>query len=130
MRRFEVRAAYGLGVMLPVLETIRRGTNFSTIAFYVDDYLAGGLLLWAAIAVTRNRSYGRGLLIGAWGVICGGLYYSIFGQIENFGPVDVSGYSKWLVVTVKAGLGIGAMAAWIRSIQFVARGGTPLAESD
>ncbi|MCB9857581.1 MAG: hypothetical protein H6818_18010 [Phycisphaerales bacterium] len=120
MKRFETQAAYVLGAALPVLETARRGTDFSTIFFYVDDYLAGGLLLWAAIAVTRKHRYGPALLVGAWGVICGGMYYSFFGQIEGFGPTDVSGYSKWTVVTIKGLIGCVALAAWVLSMRRMA----------
>ena len=51
--RIEVAAAYALGVLLPVLEALRRKTDFSTIAGYVDDFIAGALLLYAASAVSR-----------------------------------------------------------------------------
>src|SRR4029453_10686409 len=50
--RNEVTAAYAMGIMLPLLETLRRRTNFETISGYVDDYIAGALLLYAAYAVT------------------------------------------------------------------------------
>ncbi len=130
MRRFDVTAAYVLGVLLPVLETMRRGTDFSTIAFYVDDYIAGGLLLWAAIAVRRHRPYGQSLLIGAWGVVCGGLYFSFFGQIEGQGPVDVSGLSKWTIVAIKGVIGAVAVCAWIRSMLVPANNSRKSLETD
>ena len=81
--RFEVAAAYVMGVGLPLLETLRRKTNFSTIAGYVDDYIAGGLLLYAAWRVTSGHPRGPVLLVAAWAILCGGLYGSFFGQIES-----------------------------------------------
>jgi hypothetical protein len=44
--RFEVTAAFAMGVMLPVLETARRGISHWTVNFTTmfEDYLAGALL--------------------------------------------------------------------------------------
>ncbi len=53
--RFQLAAAYVMGVALPVLEVLRRRTNFETISGYVDDFIAGGLLLYAARAVSRRN---------------------------------------------------------------------------
>jgi hypothetical protein len=36
---FEVRAAYLLGIMLPVLETARRRSNFDDLPGYIDDFI-------------------------------------------------------------------------------------------
>jgi hypothetical protein len=68
-RRFEVVAAYCLGVALPILEVCRRRTNFSDIPGYIDDFIIGALLLFAARAVVRQRPYGRALLIAALGIL-------------------------------------------------------------
>ncbi|MCX5739779.1 MAG: hypothetical protein NTZ61_15035 [Proteobacteria bacterium] len=46
--RFEVAAAWGMGVALPLLDVLRRKTNVHPIASYVDDLIAGALLLVAA----------------------------------------------------------------------------------
>ena len=51
--RFEVGAAYAMGLGLPLLEALRRETNFENFHGYVDDFIAGALLLYAAHAVTR-----------------------------------------------------------------------------
>ncbi len=51
--RFEIGAAYAMGVGLPLLEAMRRKTNFEHFHSYVDDFIAGALLLYAAQAVTR-----------------------------------------------------------------------------
>lgn len=118
MSGFEVRAAWVMGIALPLLETMRRGTDTRTIAFYVDDYIAGGLLLWAAWLVSRGRPNGRGWLVAAWGILCGGLYGSFFGQIESTQP-DVSGHSNALVIAVKGVLYAVSIVGLVLSVRNV-----------
>lgn len=113
---FEVRAAWVMGVALPLLETLRRRTDFSTLAFYVDDYIAGGLLLWAAWSVSRGRPNGRAWLVAAWGVLSGGLYGSFFGQLAHVGP-DVSGHSNAFVAAVKGVLYAVSIAGLVLSVR-------------
>ena len=67
--RFEIAAAYCLGVALPVFEVCRRRTNFSDIPGYIDDFIIGGLLLFAARSAERGRPHGRALLVAAWGIL-------------------------------------------------------------
>jgi hypothetical protein len=107
-----------VGVLLPLAETARRRTDFSNLPAYVDDFLAGGLLLAGAWAVTRGRSYGRGLLTGAWGVLCGGAYYSFFGQLARIDAPDPSGLPAPAVLAVKGVLwavALGGLACAIRA---------------
>ena len=117
MARFEVSSAYVMGVLLPVGETVRRRTNFENIPAYIDDFIIGGLLLWAAHAASRERPYGRYLLCAAWGVLCGGLWGSFFGQVLSESPTDVSGLPNAAVVVVKAGLYAIALYSLFRSIK-------------
>jgi hypothetical protein len=98
---FEVTAAYALGLGLPLIEAARRRTDFSDLPAYVDDFIAGALLLVAARAVTRGRPYGRALLAAAWGVLCGGGWYSIFGQLASTTAYDISGLPNGVVVAIK-----------------------------
>jgi hypothetical protein len=101
MKTLEVRMGYVLGIALPVLETLRRRANFNPLAMYVDDYIAGVLLLIAALGVTLGRNWGLPALIGAWGIVVGGMYSSFFAQVHNPATHDISGLSNWIVVTVK-----------------------------
>lgn len=117
MARFEVRAAWILGAALPLLETARRRTHFHPVAAYLDDFIAGGLLLWAAYAVRRRSRYGGRLLTAAWGVVGGGLYYSFFGQIERWGEPDVSGVGNGYVIAVKGVLFAVALVALFLSVR-------------
>jgi hypothetical protein len=99
--RFEHAAAYGMGVVLPLLEALRRKTNFETIAGYADDFIAGALLLWAASAVSRGKRSGPVLLVLAWATLSGGLYGSFFGQLERIAETDVGGLPGATVVAIK-----------------------------
>jgi hypothetical protein len=99
--RFEIAAAYCVGIALPVLEVCRRRTNFSDIPGYIDDFIIGGLLFFAAWSAERARSHGRALLIAAWGILCGGLWASLFGQLHNTSPHDISGLPNLVVVALK-----------------------------
>jgi hypothetical protein len=116
MPRFEVAAAYVLGVLLPVLETLRRRTNFENFESYADDFIAGGLLLFAAISVSRRRVHGGALLAGAWGVVCGGFYGSFFGQLRSTAPSDVSGLPNAAVVVIKAAIFAVGIVAFVLSV--------------
>jgi hypothetical protein len=115
--KFEVSAAYAMGVALPVLEAIRRGSNFSNIPAYIDDFIAGIFLLTAAIAVSRQKAHGPALLVAAWGVLAGGLYGSFFGQVQNVSNADISGLPNPAVVLVKGCLFLLAVVALVFSIR-------------
>lgn len=116
MPRFEVAAAYALGALLPILEVSRRRTNFGNLEGYVDDFIAGGVLLFAAISVSRRRAYGPNLLAGAWGILCGGFYYSFFAQLRATAASDISGLPNGTVVVIKGIIFAIAIVAFVRSI--------------
>jgi len=118
--RFELVAAYAMGVALPLLEVLRRRTNFETISGYVDDFIAGGLLLYAARAVSREEPRGPVLLVAAWAVLCGGLYGSFFYQLESSAAHDVSGLANTTVVLVKGVLYAVALASLVLSVRAAA----------
>lgn len=121
--RFAVVSAYLLGVALPVLETVRRGIprldGSETIAFLVDDWIVGALLLWAAISATRGVASAPVRLVMAWGVLVGGAYGSFFGQLESGAATDVSGASNVLVAGVKGALFLVSILALIASMRAV-----------
>ena len=82
--RFEVAAAFALGALLPVLETVRRGithwaVNFTTM---FEDYVGGALLLTGAWAAYRRKSWGAVILLLAWGSIIGLMTSSFVAQLE------------------------------------------------
>lgn len=115
--RFELAAAYAMGIALPALEALRRRSNFETIAGYVDDFIAGGLLLLAARAVSRGREGGPALLVAAWAILCGGLYNSFFFQLAAVAEPDISGLAGTTVVSVKGLLFAVAIVCLVRSVR-------------
>jgi len=115
--RFEVVAAYALGVLLPLAEVMRRGRNVESITAYADDFIVGALLLVAAWSVSQRKAWGNGLLAGAWGVLCGGLYYSFFGQLERGGNADPSGLPNNILVAIKGVIYIIALTALVRAVR-------------
>ena len=119
--RFEVIAAYGVGLLLPVAEVARRRTDFSNVPAYVDDFLIGGLLLLAAWATSRRHPAGNALLTVAWAAFCGGMYYSFFGQLAQGAGTDISGFSNYFVVGVKGILFAIGIVSVILAMQAVIR---------
>ena len=113
---FEVQAAWAMGFALPLLEAARRRTDFSNLPAYVDDFIVGALLLLAARAASRGRPRSRAMLAGAWGILCGGLWGSVFGQLAMEGPTDVSGLSHGVVVAIKLAISAVAVAALVRCV--------------
>jgi biotin transporter BioY len=101
--RFEVIAAFVIGVMLPVLETGRRGistwaVNFTTM---FEDYLAGALLLVAGWAAYRSKSWGAVFLVLAWAYFAGLMTSSFVGQLEETLRQTASEPGNSLVLVVK-----------------------------
>ncbi len=122
LHRFEVNAAWVMGVALPLLETLRRRTDFSNIPAYADDFVAGGLLLWAAASVRRGRPDGRARMVAAWGILTGGGYYSFFGQVADLSAVDVSGLPGEWVAVIKAFMFVISLMSLILSVRAVGTG--------
>ncbi len=111
--RFEVAAAYAMGIGLPLLEAFRRKTNFENFHSYVDDFIAGALLLYAAHAVTRGKRSGPVLLVVAWAILCGGLYGSFFWQLASTEIHDVGGLANMTVVIIKGVLYVVALTGLV-----------------
>ena len=119
--RFEVVAAYVMGISLPALEIVRRRTNFENVSTYVDDIIVGALLLYAARAVTKSKANSSMLLVAAWAILVGGCYGSFFGQLNNTASLDVSGFSNSSVVIVKGVVFLTSIVALLMSIRSAAR---------
>ncbi|MGH9904027.1 MAG: hypothetical protein ACRD8U_00420 [Pyrinomonadaceae bacterium] len=101
--RFEVTAALAIGILLPVLETCRRGLsewslNFTTM---FEDYLAGTLLLIGGWAAYRDRPWGRLFLVLAWAWFAGIMSGSLSDQLEGTIRSTVAEPNNLLVVLIK-----------------------------
>jgi hypothetical protein len=114
---FEVASAYVMGVLLRVLEAARRRTNFDDISGYIDDFIIGALLLWRARSVSRGYAYGRPLLTAAWGILCGGLWSTFFGQVRSMKANDISGLGNSVVASIKGALYLVALPALYLSLR-------------
>jgi hypothetical protein len=83
--RFPLCAALVVGVLLPALETLRRGPGHWLIetTTMLEDYVAGALLIVAAITVLRRSRHGPVLLVLAWGYVTGLMSSSFWDQLET-----------------------------------------------
>ena len=94
--------AVALGVITPLLETVRRWHTWQEDpASFFDDYLIGGMLLYGAWRVTKDAISGQKFLVAGWGVALGMVYLSFFGQLRMLregvpDPAPVS--SEWVAV--------------------------------
>jgi hypothetical protein len=94
------------GILVPGVEVVRRFHQLldpKVLPFWMDDFLLGGFLLYGAWRTRHDVARGMPALTAAWGFACGMGYSSFFGQLMTLqaSPVDVSGVSGALAVTVK-----------------------------
>ena len=101
--RFEVIAAFVMGILLPVSETARRGISYWAVDFTTmfEDYLAGALLLVGGWATYRLRVWGSIFLVLAWAWLAGLLSSSFWGQLEETLRHTASEPNNLLVLVVK-----------------------------
>jgi len=121
--RFEVAAAFAIGVLLPLLETCRRGINHWTVDFTTmfEDYVAGALLLIAGWASYRKRSWGTLFLILAWAYVTGMMGGSFWYQLEDTLRQNASEPNNLLVVAIKFLLWAICVVSLILSFQTASR---------
>lgn len=101
--RFEIVAAFVIGVLLPLLETARRGISHWTINFTTmfEDYVGGALLLVGGWAAYRSKKWGAVFLVLAWASFFGLMTSSFVSQLEETLRQTVSEPNNMLVVVVK-----------------------------
>jgi hypothetical protein len=101
--RFEVISAFVIGILLPLLETYRRGIGHWSVSFTTmfEDYLAGTLLLIGGWASYRARPWGRLFLILAWAYVTGMMGGSFWGQLELTLRDVITEPDNLLVVIIK-----------------------------
>ena len=111
--RFDGKAALALGILLPMLETCRRGlgtwrTEFTTM---FEDYLAGALLLAGAWAAYRGRKSAAAILLLAWAWVTGMMTNSFVDQLEvTIRGVDLEPYNTVVLVVKFVLLALSASA--------------------
>jgi len=102
---FSRRAAWTLGVLLPLAETIRRwGTWLHDPPAYFDDVSIGAFLLFAAWLSGRRPADGQRYLAAAWAYACGMGYMSFFGHLAHLDQPDPAPISPRAVAAI---IGVG-----------------------
>jgi hypothetical protein len=101
--RFEVVAAIAVGILLPVLETIRRGIGHWSVDFTTmfEDCVGGALLLMGAWASHRAKPWGCVFLVLAWAYLTGLMSSSFWSQLEQTLRGSADEPNNFLVVVVK-----------------------------
>ena len=108
---FSRHLAVAFGVLLPVVETIRRWHQLGDIRMWpawLDDFILAAALLYGAWRTARNVETGRPWLAAAWGITCGMAYNSFFGQLARLEEPDPSSVPAVWVVGIK---GVGFLLA-------------------
>jgi hypothetical protein len=108
---FSRRLALVFGVLLPIVETIRRWQQLGDIRSWpawLDDFVLSACLLYGAWRVARNSEAGRPWLAAAWGITCGMAYTSFFGQLIRIDEPDPGPLPTAWVVGIK---GVGFLLA-------------------
>jgi hypothetical protein len=122
--RFEVTAAFAIGILLPALETMRRGAGEWTVDFTTmfEDYVAGALLLAAAWGVQRQRHWGPLFLVVAWSYVTGMMSSSFWYQLEETVRGTVT--EPPIVLVIKIALWATCVLALVSSFRQARRGAT------
>ena len=119
--RFEVVAAVAIGLLLPILETARRGIGHWAIetTTMLEDYLGGGVLLLAAYCASRHTSFAGRLLLAAWAGVSWMMTLSLIDQVEvTLRATDLEPHNG-VVLVVKLALWATCVTALVRSFRSV-----------
>jgi hypothetical protein len=121
MLRFSRTLAVVGGVVLPVVETIRRWNQLGDIRMapaWLDDYFIAAFLLYGVWRTRANAADGCGVLAAAWAFACGMGYSAFFSQLVVIDRPDPSGVSPVAIVAAKGvalALGLVALIVTLRS---------------
>ena len=122
---FSRRLAVIFGVLAPFGETIRRWDTWREWPpSFLDDYLMGALLLYAAFVSYREPRRGQRYLAAAWGFAIGLGYASFFGHLHELLTVGLNAPDPapiphlWVTVIIGVGwlLCILALASTLKRL--------------
>ena len=98
------KSAFVLGIFLPALETVRRFhqmADWHYLFAWLDDYLLGAFLIFAAWQANKNIVTGQKYLTAAWGGATAGLFLSFAGQLDHLAKPDPAPVSSLSVAVIK-----------------------------
>lgn len=87
------------------------------VAFWMDDVLAGALLLVGAWAMRDPKPRACALFAGGWGVATGMLYGSFFGKVFDPAHANPGNFRLDVLVTLIGVAFFSALACFILSIK-------------
>lgn len=107
--RFSRSSALFVGIMLPAVETWRRWNMLADWSSWLDDYIAGALLLFAWYAGRSHPARSSPYLMAAWGFFLGTAYMAFVVQLKSPFFSDPSGIARpYLLAFKSAGLLLAA----------------------
>ena len=97
-----------MGIFLPLAETVRRINQLHDLREFLswfDDYILGGILLWAAFRALKKKNNSVAYLIAAWGIATGALLLSFMGQLRYYdSPTGDPGIFSTTFVAIAKGI--------------------------
>jgi hypothetical protein len=117
--RINLWAAIGLGILLPTLETIRRGFDHWSVSFTTmfEDYAAGACLLVAAAGSLLRASWAAAWMVIIWSGTMFMLLISTVSQVErNYWHADLEPRSD-IVLAIKLALFAISVVALVQSVR-------------
>ncbi len=101
--RFNIVAAILLGILIPTLETMRRGLGYWSVNFTTmfEDYLAGAALLVCALGALRGARWAPLSLLVVWSGVASMMLLSTVSQIERHFWSDVPEPRSGIVLVAK-----------------------------
>ena len=103
-------------LMLMAGEAYRSWGVGRPIAFWMDDMLAGAMMISAAILVRRPTRATRSFFSASWGVAVGMLYGSFFGKLFDPASSNPGNFSLGLLTGLIGFAFVAAIAGLIASI--------------
>ena len=117
--RFDVIAAIILGILIPTLETVRRGIGYWSVSFTTmfEDYLAGIALIVCALGALRGARWAPLSLLIVWSGVASMMLLSTVSQIERHFWGDVLEPRSGIVLCAKLLLLLVCVVALSQSVR-------------
>ncbi|WP_283134995.1 hypothetical protein [Rhizohabitans arisaemae] len=122
--RFSATSSAILGLLFIILETARRGIDAwgTTSVTILEDYIAGILLVTAAVALIRSARISWPLMLAASAYATGMMTSSLWGQVEAQLRGETWETQQSIVIAVKAFLWLLPLILSVFSLRELRRG--------